>query len=171
MNPSALVPALTALTVAILPAVFGLSRRRVKSPAEMYVYSPGFKLFSWLGSICFILIPYLFILVGSEIGVVEIIYAEAIGVVLAVGSAYLEKYSIRVNLEYIEIGAFAKKIIYYRDISSARINVSGRGSRFLVIKYKAARVVVSDYVNGIDNLALQINKKIAGQPTVAQPTE
>jgi hypothetical protein len=160
VNALPLVPILTALTVAILPRVFSSSPSHRPGGEIEYRYSRGFRLFSWVGSILFLLIPIFFEISGVEIGFARVVVNDAIGILLVIACVYMDRFVVRLKSDCIEVGGFAKKTIYYRDIISAEIEVSGRGSKFLVIRHNGGRVAVSAYLDDLQGLALSLSANL-----------
>jgi hypothetical protein len=153
MNFSMLVPLLTCISTAILIPL--LNSIGIIHDAREYRVTLGLRMFVWLGTVGFAMLPFLLVPYSQLIHLPgEVAVNGMLVVFLLVGCVYMQRYCIRLGNDGITFHGFKTRMMKYQDIESAKVYVSGRGTSFLDIYFRdgSRRFRMSGNVGRFDEL-------------------
>lgn len=133
MNISPFIPALVPISLGILfPFLSALGAKRSKSlaMADLYKYPIGIRVFIWAGSVLFLAAPFCFKFAGENLSTGHWIAFFSVYAFLSFGGIYTDRYEVELCNNSLRYGAFFKKEISFSQITSMRIRVSNRGTKF-----------------------------------------
>jgi hypothetical protein len=150
----------TALTVALLPALFHLGEKK-GTPVAVYAMPKGLLVFMWCAvaaSMSALLVPaYL----GTKPKVSDWWSWGGLSTVFAAGAAYMRRYTVRLTDGALEMTEFRTERIAYASIHSVEVVTTGKGSHLVVFFNGSERLVISDYISHFEELAAQLKARVA----------
>jgi hypothetical protein len=158
MSPAFLLPVLVAVSGALFQSFFFEVGSSPEGRNPEFRYSKAIRLFCWVAVVAISLIPVAFILFGEQIPISEWLVWTAIVVFGVLCCVCVEKFSLKFWDDHLTVGSFVKSDINYKDIVSAEIKFTARGSRILLIATGRKKVSVSGYLGSL-NFADQVLRK------------
>ena len=109
----------------------------------------------------FALLPFAFILSNVKLAAWQWVTNEIFASLLAIGCVYTDRYMVELSDNAITYGAFRKKSVMYRDVTSATMKFSPRGGVYLVVTFSLkGRVALDGNIQNFDNLVSNLKKKL-----------
>lgn len=155
MNLPILAPLLTAVSVPIvLPLLntVGLRRSRRLASLGVYNFSPGIRIFLWIGTTLWIACPFIFELTGVTLSHGDWLAALATDVFLLSCSLYADRYVVILGSDSIRYGAFFRKEVSYDQIVSMKTHISNSGTEYCDLKFSGGGAKLDGNMQRFDDL-------------------
>jgi hypothetical protein len=164
MNFSPYILILTSSAIVILFPLLNLVARKSATKSGLlglYGYSVGLKIFLWTGTVAFALLPFVFVVFNVKLVAWQWISNEIVASLLAIGCVYTDRYAVQLSDCALTFGAFRKRSVMYRDITSATMKLSPRGGAYFVVKFSInGRVALDGNIQNFDDLVYKLKNKL-----------
>jgi len=134
-------------------------RIRVAGENAEFRFSTGLRIFCWVGTVAVTAGP-IALTWSTPMRTFDWLAFGAFAILGVVYCVYVDNFVLKISDDHLSYGSFKVSRVSYRDMVSAEMSVSSSGKKFLVIMASGKRIVISGYVESIDEAARLLRYKL-----------